>query len=52
MGYIEVNLKTPDITAFNEDVLMLVIDDGAYAQCVPIQLGKLYIDRSLDLVSD
>ena len=39
MGYIEVNLKIPKIKAINEDVFMLVIEDGAYAQCVPIQLG-------------
>ena len=31
MGYIEVNLKIPEIKAFNEDVLMLVIEDSAYA---------------------
>ena len=50
MGYIEVNLKIPEIKAFNEDVLMLVIEDSAYAQCVPIQLGTLHIDRALDLI--
>ena len=32
MGYVEVNLKIPEIKAFNEDVLMLVIEDSAYAQ--------------------
>ena len=52
MGYIKVNLKIPEIKAFNEDVLMLVIEDSTYAQCVPIQLGMLHIDRALDLISD
>ena len=52
MGYIEVNLKIPEIKAFNEDVLMLVIEDSAYAQHVPIQLGMLHIDRALDVISD
>ena len=32
MGYVEVNCKIPENKAFNEDVLMLVIDDSAYAQ--------------------
>ena len=31
MGYVEVNHKIPEIKAFNEDVLMLVIEDSAYA---------------------
>ena len=52
MWYMEVNLKLPEIKAFNEDVLMLVIEDSIYAQWVPIQLGILYIDRALDLISE
>ena len=47
----EFNLKIPAIKAFNKDVLMLVIEDSKYAQ-VPIQLGKLHIDRALDLISE
>ena len=31
-GYVEVNLKICEIKAFNEDVLMLVIEDSMYAQ--------------------
>ena len=31
MGYVEVNLKIPEIIAFNEDMLVLVIKDSAYA---------------------
>ena len=51
-GYVEVNLKIPEIKAFNEYVLMLVIEDSTYAQCVPIQLGTLHIDKVLDLISE
>ena len=29
-GYVEVNLKIPEIKSFNEDVFMLVIDDSTY----------------------
>ena len=32
MGYVEVNLKIPEIKSFDEDVLMLVIKDSAYVQ--------------------
>ena len=52
MGYVEVNLKIAEIKAFNEDVLMLVIEDSTYAQWVPIQLGTLHINRALNLISD
>ena len=51
MGYVEVNLKIPEIRAFNEDVLMLVIEESPYDQRVPIQLATLHINRALDLVS-
>ena len=52
MGYVGVSLKICEIKPFNEDVLMLVIEDSAYAQHVPIQLGTLHIDRGLDLISE
>ena len=52
MGYVEVNLKIPEIKEVNEDMLMLVIEDSAYAQWVPIQLGTLHIDWALDLISE
>ena len=52
MGYVEVNLKIQEITEFNEDVLMLVIEDSPYTQRVPIQLGTLHINKALDLVSE
>ena len=51
MGYAEVNLKILEIRAFNEDVLMLVIEDSPYTQRVRIQLGALHIIRALELVS-
>ena len=52
MGYAEVNIKIPEIKAFNKDVLMLVIEDCACAQYIPIQLGTLHIDRDLNLISE
>ena len=35
-GYVEVNLKVPGVSALNEDVLMLVVNDSAYSERVPI----------------
>ena len=39
MGYDKDNLKIPEIKAFDEDVLMLVIKNSDYAQQVIIQVG-------------
>ena len=52
MGYVEVNLKIPEIKAFNEDIIMLVIEDSGYAQNVSIQLGTLHINMALELISN
>ena len=35
-GYVEVNLKVPGVSALNEDMLMLVVNDSAYTERVPI----------------
>ena len=32
MGYVETNLKIPEMKAFDEDILMLVIENSEYAQ--------------------
>ena len=48
----KLTLKFLKFKAFNEDLLMLVIEDSTYAQWVPIQLGTLHIDRALDLISE
>ena len=52
MGYAEVILKILEIKVFNEDVLLLVIDDILHGQRVPIWLGTLHINKTLDLVSE
>ena len=52
LGHIEVNLKIPEIKAFNEDVLMQVIEDSNYGQRVPVQVAPLHINRPIELISD
>ena len=52
LGYVEINLGIPEIAAFDEDVLMLVIPDNSYNKKVPVQLGILHIDRALELATE
>ena len=52
MGYVEVQLWIPEITAFDEDALMLVIEDNSYGQNVPIQIAALHVDRAWDLAPE
>ena len=51
-GYVECQLKLPQIEKFNLDVLMLVIDDSPYGMRVPIQVGSLHIDMAIDLATE
>ena len=46
-GIVECQLGLPELTGFQKDVLMLVIDDSPYGQRVPVQLGTLHIDMIL-----
>ena len=51
-GYVECQLKLPDIEKFDLDVLMLVVDDSPYGMRVPIQIGTLHFDMALDLATE
>ena len=48
--YVEVIMQIPDVTMYDEDCLMLVIDDSHYRRGVPIQVETLHIDQILDLM--
>ena len=48
-GYVEANLKIPEIKPFLWGFLLLDIADSRYAQCMLIQIGTLHIDKSLEL---
>ena len=41
-GYVEVRLNIPEVKAFDQDVLLLIIPDSAHTQCTPITLGTPY----------
>ena len=50
-GYVELSLDIPEVVKFREDVLMLVGDDSAYGEKVPVTIGTLHIDMVLDLAT-
>ena len=52
LGYVEVHLWIPEVKAFDQDVLLLIIPDSAHTQCTPITLGTLYIDMVIKLATE
>ena len=52
LGYVEVHLQIPEVKAFDQDVLLLVIPDSAHTQYTPITLGTLHIDMAIKLATE
>ena len=52
IGYVEVNLSFPEIQAYNEDVLMMVMDDSRYGDIVPFAIGTIHIHKALKVITD
>ena len=52
LGYVEVHLGIPEVKAFDQDVLLLIIPDSAHAQYTPITLGTLHIDMAIRLATE
>ena len=52
LGYVEAHLKIPEIKAFDQDVLLLIIPNSAHTQCTPITLGTLHIDMAIRLAAE
>ena len=48
LGYVEATLNIPEVKAFQEDYLFLVVNDHTYGKCVPITIGTLHIDMIID----
>ena len=48
LGYTEVNFQVPGVKALNEDILVVIQNDSAYSQWVPITLGTLHIDMVIE----
>ena len=51
LGYVEAHLKTPEVSAFDIDVLFLIVSDSMYIAHVPIALGTLNIDMVINLAT-
>ena len=52
MGCVEAHLKVPEIKAFDQDVLLLIIPNSTHTQCTPITLGTLHIDMAIRLPTE
>ena len=48
IDYVEAHLQIPEVSAFNEDCLFLVVPDHRYGFKVPITVGTLHIDMVID----
>ena len=47
IGYVEVNLQIPEIRNYNEDALMMVMNDSRYGDKVPFAIGTIHIHAAL-----
>ena len=52
LGYVEVCLRIPEVKAFDQDVLLLIIPDSTHTQYTPITLGTLHIDMTIKLATE
>ena len=48
LGYVEATLNIPEVKAFQEDCLFLVINDHNYGKHIPITIGTLHIDMIIN----
>ena len=48
LGYVEAHLEIPEVKAFNQDVLLLIVPNSTHTQSTPITLGTLHIDMQLN----
>ena len=49
LGYVETHLRIPEIKAFGNDILLLIVPDSAHTHHTPITLGTLHIDMAIKL---
>ena len=47
----ETHLRIPQIKAFDNDVLLLIVPDSAHTMHTPITLGTLHIDMAIKLAT-
>ena len=52
LGYVEVHLGIPEVKAFDQNVLLLIVPDSTHTQSTPITLGTLHIDMAIKLATE
>ena len=48
LGYVEATLNIPEVKAFQEDCLFLVMNDHTYGKHVPMMIDTLHIDMIIN----
>ena len=51
IGYVEVHFKIPEIKAYEEDVLMMVMNDSRYRDQVPFAIGTKHAHVALEVIT-
>ena len=51
LGYVGAHLWVPKVSAFDTDVLLLIVPDSAHTAHVPLTLGTLQIDMVINLAT-
>ena len=52
LGHVGVRLKIPEVKAFDQDMLLLIVPDSAHTQYTPIILGTLHINMAIKLATE
>ena len=52
LGYVEVHLGIPEVKAFDQDILLLIVPDSTHTQSTPNTLGTLHIDMAIKLATE
>ena len=52
IGYVEVNMQIPEIKNYNEDALLMVMNDSKYGHKVPFAIGTTHIHAALKVMRE
>ena len=52
IGYVEVKLKIPEVKAYNEDALIMVMNDSKNGDVIPFAIGTIHTHAALEVITD
>ena len=52
LAYVEVHLRIPEVKAFDQDLLLLIVPNSTHTQYTPITLGTLHNDMTIKLATE